>query len=448
MFIPKIVNRIRKFTDLEGVVYAKRYIFIENKYNYDATPELKDSEIDMFNFKNHYKLKDFKIETKVNIPVTIVNISGMIQENPITKIKELVHNTNIYLGSILFKSNEKFYRYISMKNEYEMLMYMKKNKRDSVDKIDRDIDNLYHRLKEFNAFQIPQIEISGDDLITLTNSHYVVIYKPLDDYKYGTLENYTSFDHNNRFETIPRLVMNDPNKILKFCDPEPKYYNYLHQYRATGGDETSFIHKLIESKKKEDFNVNVFINSPTHSPLSYGSVVYRAGELIDEFTSIALLNTKIYNLTNLAEMISEDNSNPYLSPTEVMANFYSLFSQLKYDLDTHSISRATLIFRSSKDSSKKGWNMKDVSVASKVLSDDQKAVSELMSNLVKIIEMRYNEFFLKYLAVGYEFDLYMHYSININIMKIVIDDNKKKSAKTNVELETVIEEIDSNRGDN
>ena len=92
--------------------------------------------------------------------------------------------------------------------------------------------------------------------------------------------------------------------------------------------------------------------------------------------------------------------------------------------------------------------MKDVSVASKVLSDDQKAVSELMSNLVKIIEMRYNEFFLKYLAVGYEFDLYMHYSININIMKIVIDDNKKKSAKTNVELETVIEEIDSNRGDN
>ena len=311
-----------------------------------------------------------------DVPIIIINRSEMIKTNYKTKSRELEISTNIYLGTC-------------------HLRYVLDNSNDSV-------------------------KMDANSQVVITNSHYVNIYKQLDDFgsSYINLENYSSFDHNPNHKKRERWIMNNQDKRMNFFDPSPKYYNQEHQIKATGGNDESFIYKSLNSPK---------------------GVIYTLGELMDENTTLGRMYIKIERLIEMADKI-QARGDSYFAPDVLIYQLYQIFAQIKYDLDGHCATSADVIL-----STNNGWNIRNIVLGSDNLYKDMKLRKEIINDLMIAINGRYENFFKPFMSIGYEFDLYMHISLVNNNMRVVF---KEAKGTTHVGLDGIIEEINTNSDTN
>ena len=310
---------------------------------------------------------------RFEVPVIIINRSEMIKTNHKTKSRELEISTNLYLGTC-------YVRYTTDKDG---------------------------------------IKINKNSKVVINNSHYVTIYKQLDDYgsSYINLENYSSFDHNPNHKMRERWIKNDQSKRMNFFDPDPRYYNQEHQIKATGGDDESFIYKSLRNPN---------------------GIIYTLGDLMDENTTIGRMYIKIEKLIELAEKL-QSKGEAFFAPDVLIYQLYTLFAHVKYDLDGHCVTSADVIM-----STENGWNVKNIKLGSDNLYKDMKLRSEIVKELMIAMNGRYENFFKPFLSIGYDFDLYMHLSVVNNNMKIVFKDIK---GSTHVGLDGMIEEISTGHND-
>ena len=325
----------------------------------------------VFRNDNDISFNDLKIE----VPITIINRSEMIKTNHKLKSRELEISTNIYLGTC-------YLQYVGSQKD--------------------------------------GLKISSHSKVVITNSHYVNIYKQLDDYgsSYINLENYSSFDHNPNHKKRERWIKNDQSKRMNFFDPSPLYYNQEHQIKATGGDDESFIYKTLNSPK---------------------GINYTLGELIDENTTVGRMFIRIEKLIDLAKKI-EAKGETYFAPDVLIYQLYQIFAQIKYDLDGHCVTSADIIL-----STDNGWNIRNIILGSDNLYKDEKLRAEIVRELMIAINGRYENFFKPFVSIGYEFDLYLHISLVNNNMKVVF---KEAKGSTHVGLDGIIEEVSTNSDTN
>lgn len=374
-----------KFVPTDEIMTAKHKRTVRSKLKTPIPETVSDSIQSPWNYASAFKVntildKEYLEYLKMGIygksvqdihveaPVIIINRSEMVKTNHKTKSRELEISTNLYLGTCYAN-------------------YM----------IDKNGD----------------IKLSQSSRIVINNSHYVTIYKQLDDYgsSYINLENYSSFDHNPNHKMRERWIKNDQSKRMNFFDPDPRYYNQEHQIKATGGDDESFIYKSLRHPE---------------------GVPYTLGELMDDNTTIGRMYIKIEKLIELAEKI-KSRGEVFFAPDVLIYQLYTLFSHVKYDLDGHCVTSADVIM-----STDNGWNVKNIRLGSDNLYKDMKLRSEIVKELLITINGRYENFFKPFLSIGYDFELYMHLSIVNNNMKVVFKDIK---GSTHIGLDGMIEEI-------
>ena len=339
--------------------------------------------------RRHYKDEDKFIErfgkTYVNNkieksgePIIIINDSEMVTKNRKTKERELVVSTNIYLGEIYRSNKEKF---------------------------------------------------SFEDSIIIKNCHYNMTFKPLEEnYDKPTfVENYCSYDHNIRYDYRERIINNDYDKIDYIKDPSPMYYNHIHQNICSNYNE-SFLYRLYQETYHNDKE----------------GIRFLLKDLFDENTKIGYFDTNIFNLINLASKIHDSignrEINSFYSPSDMISRIYTLFSNIKYDLESYCIQSADIIFTTDR-----GWSIKNIKMVSKELSDDNKTLKYLLELVMFKIQNRYGSYFIPELRCEYEYDLFMHFSSINNTLKISFHNNIK--GFTNISLDGILEEVSTSKID-
>lgn len=324
-----------------------------------------------------YDLLEKKYQSLNEYPIIIINRSEMIQKNKRYGYKEVVIHTGIYLGTIKLLTE-------------------------------------------------PSGKIDLNSVIFINHSHFVTIYKPLEDNNYYNLENYNSFDSNISHSYEERRIRNDEDSRERRFDPDPRYYNSEHQRRATDGDEDSFLYKLYNTDATK-------------------GLVYTLRDLYDEDTVLGRMTVEINQLLQMftSENVDVDENEAALTPDSLVMNLYTLFAEIKYDVDRNSFSTAAIIFDTDK-----GWNIGELRLGSKFIYKDKKLQQALIQQLTKDIQNRYTHFFKNLMAPGYHYSLYMYFGPFNNKIKVTFRNLSKKDStgSTHMSIDEITQEIDMARG--